>query len=82
MFLEDYEFLGYDLLDHDFYISALTNCGGFNETFSANDLNENGLIGDYTKAYTIQKRLLKNNPDDYHADTNVIAIWRHKIIGR
>lgn len=80
--IDDYEFVGYDLLDQGFSISALTNCGGFDETFLPTDLNDKGLIDDYTKAYDIKKRLLENNPEEHHANTNVIAIWRHKTIGR
>lgn len=68
--------------DQDFSISALTNCGGFDETFLPTDLNDKGLIDDFTKAYDVKKRLLENNPDEHHADTNVIAVWRHKTIGR
>lgn len=79
--VEGYEFIGYDLLDQDFSISALTNCGGFDETFLPTDLNDKGLIEDFTKAYDIKKRLLENNPEEHHADTNVIAVWRHKTIG-
>lgn len=78
----DFEFVGYDLLDQDFSISALTNCGGFDDTFLSTDLNDKGLIDDFTKAYEIKKLLLENNPDEHHADTNVIAVWRHKTIGR
>jgi hypothetical protein len=80
--VDDFEFIGYDLLDFDFYISALTNCGGFDETFSPSDLNDKGLIDNFQKAYDIKKRLLDNNPVEFHADTNVIAIWRHKTLGR
>jgi hypothetical protein len=80
--IEDYDFVGYDLLDQDFGISALSNCGGFDETFLPKDLNDKGLIDDFTKAYDIKKRLLENNPYEHHADTNVIAVWRHKTIGR
>jgi hypothetical protein len=80
--IDDYEFVGYDLLDQDFSISALSNCGGFNETFLPTDLNDKGLIDDFKKAYDIKKLLLENNPEEHHADTNVIAIWRHKTIGR
>jgi hypothetical protein len=80
--IDDYEFVGYELLDQDFSISALTNCGGFDETFLPTDLNDKGLINDFTKAYEIKKRLLENNPKEHHADTNVIAVWRHKTIGR
>lgn len=80
--VEGYEFIGYDLLDQDFSISALTNCDGFDETFSSSDLNNKGLIDDFVKAYEIKKMLLKNNPNEHHADTNVIAVWRHETIGR
>jgi hypothetical protein len=80
--VKDFEFVGYDLLDQSYDTSALTNCGGFDETFSASDLNQLGLISDYGKAYVIKKRLVENNPDEYHADCNVMAIWRHKTIGR
>ena len=80
--VDDFDFIGYDLLDKDYSISALTNCGGFDETFLPKDLNILGLIDDFEKAYDIKKRLLENNPEEYHADTNVIAVWRHKSIGR
>jgi hypothetical protein len=80
--LDDFEFLGYDLLDQEYFHSALSNCGGFDETFLPSDLNQFGLISDFEKAIDIQRRLLKNNPDEHHADTNVIAIWRHKTLGR
>lgn len=78
----EFEFVGYDLLDKDYNISALTNCGGFDESFLPEDLNSFGLIDEYEKAYSIQEKLFQNNPGEHHADTNVIAIWRHKTIGR
>lgn len=80
--LKHYEFMGYDLIDQYFNISALVNCRDFDETFQPGDLNEKGLIDDYAKAYEIKKQLLENNPGEDHADTNVIAIWRHRTIGR
>ena len=80
--VEGYEFVGYDLFDKEFGNSPLTNSGGFDETFSPSDLNDKGLIDDFVKADDIKKRLLENNPGDHHADTNVIAIWRHNVIGR
>lgn len=80
--IEDFEFMGYDLLDQSYDTSALTNCGGFDETFSPSDINVVGLISEFEKAYAIKKRLLENNPNEYHADCNVIAIWRHKTMGR
>jgi hypothetical protein len=43
--IQDFEFVGYDLLDIDYSVSALSNCGGFDETFLPFDLNRYGLIG-------------------------------------
>ena len=79
--LEDYEFIGYDLLDQDYSTSALTNCGGFDESFLPSDLNNKGLINNLEKAKFIQKNLIDNNPEEHHADTNVIAVWRNIKIG-
>jgi len=80
--IENFEFMGYDLLDQFYDTSALTNCGGFDETFLPTDINTVGLISEFKKAYLIKQRLLENNPDEHHADCNVIAIWRHKTIGK
>jgi len=80
--VDGYEFVGYELFDKGSGISALTNCGGFDETFLPADLNDKGLIDDFEKAYDIKKRLLENNPNEPHAKTDVIAVWRHKTIGR
>lgn len=80
--LSDFEFVGYDLLDKEYGTSALTNLGGLNETFLTSDQNQFGLIDDYEKAYHVKSALWKNNPEVYHADTNVIAVWRHRKIGR
>ncbi|MFV0234150.1 hypothetical protein OBK30_14005 [Empedobacter falsenii] len=80
--LQDYEFIGYDLLDQDYSISALTNCGGFDESFLPSDLNSKGLIDSLEKARIVQKKLFENNPEEHHADTNIIAVWRNIKIGK
>lgn len=80
--LAEFEFVGYELLDQNHQTSALTNCGGFDETFLPDDLNVFGLISSHAKATDIQSRLKENNPMEHHADTNVWAIWRHTKIGR
>ena len=82
MKIEEFEFVGYELLDKDYSTSALSNCGGFDETFKPTDLNHFGLIDTFDKAYDIRDRLFKNNPEEHHADCNVLAIWRHKEMGR
>ncbi|WP_314511506.1 hypothetical protein [Xanthocytophaga agilis] len=76
--LANAEFVGYDLVDTEGSASALTNCGGFEETFSPKDLNVYGLIPFYEKAYSIREALIKNNPHEHHADCYVWAIWRIK----
>ena len=73
--LPNFNFVGYDLIETQGYISALTNCGGFDETFLPADLNKYGLIQTYQKAYTIKEELLKNNPNQEHAECYVWAIW-------
>jgi len=80
--IPDFEFVGYDLLDKDYSTSALSNCGGFYETFQSTDLNHFGLIDSYDKAFDIRDRLFKNNPMEHHADCYVFGLWRHKEIGR
>jgi hypothetical protein len=80
--LENFEFIGYDLLDKYYDISALSNCGGFDETFRPEELNQFGLIEAFDRAMEIKENLFSNNPEEVHADTNAIAIWRHKYLGR
>jgi len=79
---DEFEFVGYELLDEDYGVSALTNCGGFDETFQPNELNQYGLIDELTRAKEIQKDLVTNNPDEHHAYCNLFGVWRHKKIGR
>ena len=80
--IPDFEFIGYELLDKDYSTSALSNCGGFDETFKPSDLNQYGLIDTFDKAYDIRDRLFKNNPMEHHADCYVLGLWRPKELGR
>lgn len=80
--LDGFEFIGYDLLDYDFTASAITNCGGFDETFSSSELNEHGLIPTFGRAKEVQKNLSRNNPGEVHAECFLWALWRHITIGR
>ncbi len=77
-----FDFIGYDLIDKGGDTSALTNCGGFDETFLPKDLNNYGLISDYDKAKTIVAELQIHNPDHPHSDCYLFEVWRHKTIGR
>ena len=73
--IDGFTFCGFDLAEQ-FEISALTNCGGFDETFTHKDLNAFGLIPDFTSARSIQTALAANNPNEEHADCLLFAIWR------
>ena len=74
----DFKFAGYDLIDEETQISALTNCGGFPLAFSNDELSCYGLISDYTHACRIRERLINQYPNDPHADCELYAIWRLK----
>jgi hypothetical protein len=78
----NFQFVGYDLIEIRGDISALSNCGGFEESFLSKDLNHLGLITDYQKARKIQTSLRKHTPNEEHADCYLYEIWRHKTIGR
>lgn len=69
-------FLGYELIERESGISALTNCSGFPESFENQELNEFGLIPEYLRAKQVQTALLINNPDEPHANTELWAIWK------
>jgi hypothetical protein len=69
-------FRGFDLVETDGSISALSNCGGFGKAFSTTDLSEYGLLTDHGKALDVQQLLLSNYPDEHHAVCDVWAIWQ------
>lgn len=73
---ERFEFLGYDLIELTTGVSALTNCGGFDQAFANEDLSPVGLLATYTDARHVQKLLKTHYPDDPHAACELWAIWR------
>ena len=76
-----FDFIGYDLLDRAGDISALVNCGGFDDSFSPGELNRWGLLDEYGRARQVQRDLLLDYPDEYHADCVLYEVWRHRRIG-
>ncbi len=50
----DFSFIGYDLIDEQTHISALTNCGGFPDVFSNEELNSFGLISKFDRAVQVK----------------------------
>lgn len=69
-------FLGYDLVDMDVSVSALTNCGGFPAAFANWELTTSGLIADFDRAVEIRSELRRAYPNESHAECDVWAIWR------
>lgn len=74
--INNFVFVGYDLMDQSNDTSSLTNCGGFEDVFDNNLLNAYGLINDFATALKINTLLIEAHPEEYHADTNVWAIWK------
>jgi hypothetical protein len=68
-------FRGFDLIETDGGISALSNCGGFDKSFSSADLSEYGLLTDYAKAVDVQQLLIREYPEEHHAECDLWAIW-------
>lgn len=73
-----FEFRGYDLVDSDFIISSITNCGtGFDKAISYQNLNSFGLISSYREAVLTQLDLNEKYPDESHAYCDIAEIWRY-----
>ena len=72
-------FLGYDLLDQEGSISALTNCGGFPDVFANSELSQFGLIPDFDRAVEIQDMLRRKLPEDRHAHCDIWAFSRWQV---
>jgi hypothetical protein len=75
---DNFHFFGYDLIDEETQVSALTNCGGFPDVFQNDELNKFGLITDFDRACEIRRLLSKLHPEEPHAQCEMYAIWRLK----
>ncbi|BDI33943.1 hypothetical protein CCAX7_59940 [Capsulimonas corticalis] len=71
-----FDFIGYDLVEEYVNISAITNCGGFDNAFRADELSIHGLIPTFDDAIRIDALLRQNNPDEPHAFCDMFAVWR------
>jgi hypothetical protein len=71
-----FAFMGYDLIEESTQISALTDCGGFPETFSNDELNMYGLIPAFARACEVRRLLPEHHPEEHHAKCEMYAIWR------
>ena len=74
----DFGFIGYDLIEEQTQISALTNCGGFPDVFRNDELNRFGLIDCFERACEVRRLLAERHPEEAHAGCEMYAIWRLK----
>lgn len=72
----DFAFVGYDLVDVESQISALTNCGGFVDVFSNNELSEKGLLRSFERSREVQADLRRQYPHEPHANCHLWSIFR------
>jgi hypothetical protein len=77
-----FAFAGFDLVDVQGAISALTNCGGFERVFQNTELSELGLLRDLSRAQQVQAALRLQYPEESHAECHVWAIWRQRFCAR
>jgi len=68
--------LGYDLVDVEGGVSALTNCGGFPDVFGNAEISPKGLLNSHARAVEVQAKLRQLHPEEHHADCHVWAIGR------
>ena len=74
----DFVFVGYDLIEEQTQISALTNCGGFPDIFRNDELNKYGLVENFDRANEIKRLLAEKYPEEDHAQCELYALWRLK----
>jgi hypothetical protein len=72
----DFQFVGYDLIEEQTQISALTNCGGFPDVFRNDELNRVGLIETFGRASEVRRLLAQRYPEEPHAQCEMYALWR------
>ena len=62
-----FAFCGFDLIDEQVGIRALTNCGGVDKAFLPGDLSDCGLLVDLARAVAVRQLLLTEYRDEPHA---------------
>lgn len=70
---QDFEFVGYDLLDVDNTASALTNCGGFPAVFRNSELSNHGLLTDFRRAMEVKQLLRSLHHEEPHSNCNPVG---------
>jgi hypothetical protein len=71
-----FELLGYDVVDVQSEVSALTNCGGFPDVFANHELSAKGLLTSHARALEVRADLRAKYPAEPHANCHVWGIFR------
>ena len=72
-----FEFCGYDLVDHTTGISAIMNMGAYwGDLFDWKILNQYGLFSKYRQAVMVQLDLAEQFWEESHAYCEIVEIWR------
>lgn len=73
--VDGFVFAGHDLIEKGGSISALTNCGGFDDVFSRDELSSQGLLTSWARAVEVQRELSRRYPDEHHAQCSLWSLW-------
>jgi hypothetical protein len=71
-----FDLLGYDLVDVQGGVSALTNCGGFPDVFDNAELSPKGLLTSHARAVHVQAELRAKHAGEDHTNCHVWAVFR------
>ena len=74
-----FTFCGYDLVEEETLISAITDYGGGFNSIPYEKLTEYGLIPTYKDAALAQLALVEEAPDESHAHCVVCEVWRKLV---
>ena len=74
-----FAFCGYDLVEEETTVSAITNCDGKFASIPYEKLTEYGLLPTYKDAVLTQLALVEEAPEENHAYCMICEVWR-KIV--
>lgn len=71
-----FDFVGYDLVEAQTGVSALSNCGGFPEVFANSELSRFGLLTSFDRASQVRAELRSRYPEEPHANCDLWTLFR------
>ena len=74
-----FTFCGYDLVEEETSISAITNCDGRFDSIPYEKLTEYGLLPTYKDAVLTQLALVEDEPEEPHAYCIICEVWRKLV---